>query len=61
MARSAGVVESAISPAFFKNLTALSLIRGRIFQTGDETLVRLVKNLPDESWARLRDILAVRA
>lgn len=33
------------------------LIRGRILQSGDEKLVRLMKNLPDESWARLRDIL----
>jgi hypothetical protein len=33
------------------------LIRGKILQSGDETLVRLMKNLPDESWARLRDIL----
>ena len=33
------------------------LIRGKILQSGDDTLVRLMKNLPDESWARLRDIL----
>jgi superfamily II DNA or RNA helicase len=33
------------------------LIRGKILQSGDETLVRLMKNLPDESWTRLRDIL----
>ena len=32
-------------------------IRGRILQSGDEKLVRILKILPDESWARLRDIL----
>ena len=33
------------------------LIRGKILQSGDETLVRLMKSLPDESWTRLRNIL----
>jgi hypothetical protein len=29
----------------------------QILQSGDEKLVRILKTLPDESWARLRDIL----
>lgn len=33
-------------------------VRARALQTGDETLVRLLRTLPDESWARLREILA---
>lgn len=33
-------------------------IRGRILKSGDEKLVRILNTLPDESWARLRDILA---
>jgi superfamily II DNA or RNA helicase len=32
-------------------------IRRQILQSGDEKLVRILKTLPDESWARLRDIL----
>ena len=36
------------------------IIRGRVLQSGDEKLVRILKVLPDESWARLRDILEVR-
>lgn len=32
-------------------------IRSQILQSGDEKLVRILKTLPDESWARLRDIL----
>lgn len=35
------------------------LIRSRVLQSGDEKLVRILKVLPDESWARLRDILGV--
>lgn len=37
------------------------LLRSRILQSGDETLVRILKVLPDESYSRLRDILAIRA
>ncbi len=36
------------------------IIRGRVLQSGDEKLVRILKVLPDESWARLRDILEIR-
>lgn len=36
------------------------IIRSRVLQSGDEKLVRILKVLPDESWARLRDILEVR-
>jgi hypothetical protein len=36
-------------------------VRARALRTGDETLVRLLRTLPDESWARLRDILAPAA
>jgi hypothetical protein len=32
-------------------------IRSQILQSGDEKLVHILKTLPDESWARLRDIL----
>jgi len=35
------------------------LIRSRVLQSGDEKLVHILKVLPDESWARLRDILGV--
>ncbi len=35
-------------------------IRQRVLQSGDQKLVRILKVLPDESWARLRDILEVR-
>lgn len=34
------------------------LLRNRILQSGDEKLVRILRVLPDESWARLRDILS---
>lgn len=34
------------------------ILRSRILQSGDETLVRILKVLPDESWSRLHDILA---
>lgn len=37
------------------------LIRHRVLQSGDQKLVQILKVLPDESWARLRDILGVRA
>ena len=37
------------------------IIRHRVLQSGDQKLVQILKVLPDESWARLRDILAVRA
>lgn len=33
-------------------------VRARALRTGDDTLVRLLRTLPDESWARLRDILS---
>jgi len=33
-------------------------VRRRILRSGDDKLVRILKVLPDESWARLRDILA---
>jgi superfamily II DNA or RNA helicase len=33
-------------------------VRNMILRSGDERLVRIIKVLPDESWARLRDILA---
>jgi len=36
-------------------------VRARALRTGDETLVRLLRTLPDESWARLRDILSPAA
>jgi hypothetical protein len=32
-------------------------VRNRILQTGDETLVRILRVLPEESWARLKTIL----
>jgi hypothetical protein len=32
-------------------------IRSRIPQSGDQNLVRVLKILPEESFARLRDIL----
>ncbi|MFO1419415.1 MAG: hypothetical protein U1F59_00340 [Candidatus Competibacteraceae bacterium] len=40
--------------------TLAPYIRGRILQTGDEKLVRILRTLPEESFARLRDILEVR-
>lgn len=33
-------------------------VRNRVLRSGDEKLVRILKVLPDESWARLRDILS---
>jgi superfamily II DNA or RNA helicase len=36
------------------------LVRDRILRSGDEKLVRILRTLPDESWARLRSILASR-
>ncbi len=33
-------------------------VRSRVLRSGDEKLVRILRVLPDESWARLRDILA---
>jgi hypothetical protein len=32
-------------------------VRRKILKSGDEKLARLVRVLPDESWARLRNIL----
>jgi superfamily II DNA or RNA helicase len=34
-----------------------SAVRERMLESGDEKLIRLVKILPEESWARLRNIL----
>jgi len=34
------------------------VVRDRVLMSGDQRLVRVLKTLPDESWARLRDILA---
>lgn len=36
-------------------------VRNLILRSGDERLVRILKVLPDESWARLRDILTVES
>ena len=33
-------------------------VRNRVLRSGDEKLVRILRVLPDESWARLREILA---
>jgi hypothetical protein len=33
-------------------------VRKLILRSGDDKLVRIAKLLPDESWARLRDIFA---
>jgi superfamily II DNA or RNA helicase len=33
-------------------------VRSRVLRSGDEKLVKILRVLPDESWARLRDILA---
>ncbi len=35
------------------------IIRQRVWQSGDQKLVQILKVLPDESWARLREILVV--
>lgn len=34
------------------------VVRGRILRSGDHRLVKIIQTLPDESWARLRIILA---
>ena len=34
------------------------VVRGRILRSGDQRLVKIIQTLPDESWARLRTILA---
>jgi superfamily II DNA or RNA helicase len=36
-------------------------IRRRLLRSGDEKLVRILRVLPDESWTRLRDIMAAEA
>jgi hypothetical protein len=33
-------------------------VRGRVLRSGDQRLVKIIQTLPDESWARLRSILA---
>jgi len=33
------------------------IVRGRVLQSGDQTLIRVLRTLPDESWARLQAIL----
>ena len=33
------------------------VMRGRVLRSGDQKLVRILRVLPDESWARLRDIM----
>ena len=33
-------------------------LRQKILSSGDDTLVRIVKVLPEESWARLRAIMS---
>ena len=35
------------------------VVRGRILRSGDNRLVKVIQTLPDESWARLRAILAI--
>jgi hypothetical protein len=35
-----------------------SVVREKLLGSGDETLVRIVKALPEESWGRLHAILA---
>ena len=32
-------------------------VREKVLKSGDETLVRVLRTLPDESFARLKDIL----
>ena len=34
------------------------VVRGRVLRSGDQRLVKIIQTLPDESWARLRTILA---
>lgn len=34
------------------------VVRGRVLRSGDQKLVKIIQTLPDESWARLRTILA---
>ncbi len=33
-------------------------VRDRVLKSGDNTLIRVVRTLPDESFARLKDILS---
>lgn len=35
-------------------------VRDRVLRSGDQKLVKILRVLPDESWARLREILVVR-
>ena len=34
------------------------VVHGRVLRSGDQRLVKIIQTLPDESWARLRTILA---
>jgi hypothetical protein len=34
-----------------------SEVRGKILRSGDEKLLRILRVLPEESWARLKNIL----
>ena len=34
------------------------MVRGRVLQSGDQALIRVLRTLPDESWARLQAILS---
>jgi len=36
-------------------------VRNMILQSGDQRLVKILKVLPDESWARLKTILVTNA
>jgi hypothetical protein len=33
------------------------VVRGRVLRSGDQALIRVLRTLPDESWARLQNIL----
>jgi len=33
-------------------------VRDKVLMSGDSTLVRIIRTLPDESFARLKDILS---
>lgn len=35
-------------------------VRNRVLRSGDQKLVRILRVLPDESWARLREILVTQ-
>jgi superfamily II DNA or RNA helicase len=35
------------------------MVRGRVVKSGDQTLIRLLRTLPDESWGRLQAILTM--